>query len=374
MPAAQWDRYLRVFARIDVVSRRGTLPADARPANLNVSSRPEVSFRFVPNLASPVLQLTRRSEAVAAIRDVVARSDAVIARLPSENGLIAADAARSMGKPWIVEVLGCPWDGLWNYGNWQGKFYAPVMAWRTRRTVARAPFAFYVTREFLQDRYPCVNGNAIGCSDVEVPAPNPDVLVQRQAWAARRRDALVFGLIGSLHGNVKGIQSALAAIAGIRDKAPGIELRVLGAGDATPWISLAKQLGVREIVHFDGTLPSGAPVRAWLDRIDVYLQPSFKEGLPRALVEAMSRGCPAIASSAGGIPELLEAECLHRPGDVEGLRKLIKVALEDPDWRRRQSARNWQASGAYASDVLAKQRNAFWDSFARSVRSAKANP
>ncbi len=46
----------------------------------------------------------------------------------------------------------------------------------------------------------------------------------------------------------------------------------------------------------------------WLETIDIYTQPSRQEGLPRALIEAMSRGLPAFGARTAGIPELLEKE------------------------------------------------------------------
>ena len=56
-----------------------------------------------------------------------------------------------------------------------------------------------------------------------------------------------------------------------------------------PWMQEAKKMNVSNFIQFDGTLPSGQKVYDWLDEVDIYLQPSFQEGLPRALIEAMSR-------------------------------------------------------------------------------------
>lgn len=371
LPAKQWDRYLRVFRHIEVVSRCGSLPEHKHPGELNISSRPGISFTFVPDLSSPVAAVTRRAEAKAIIREAVGNADAVIARLPSETGLIAAGVARDLGKPWAAEALGCPWDGLWNYGNWQGKVYAPVMAWRMRKAMRHAPFAIYVTQRFLQGRYPCRNGSAVACSDVEIPTPSKDVLERRMERRSESNRPLVFGLVGSLNGKVKGIQTALAAFSRIREQLPSFEFRILGAGDAAPWRALAQQHGVADVTRFYGTLPSGGPVLEWLDAVDVYLQPSFKEGLPRALVEAMSRACPAIASSVAGIPELLEAEVLHRPGDIDRLCALLLQAASDPAWRMRQAARNWREAGSYARPMLESRRNRFWDDFAVQVQAAQ---
>ena len=60
----------------------------------------------------------------------------------------------------------------------------------------------------------------------------------------------------------------------------------------------------------------GKEVMAWLDGIDIYLQPRMAEGLPRSLIGAMSRGCPFVGSRCGGITGLLEEECLIEPGNT----------------------------------------------------------
>jgi glycosyltransferase involved in cell wall biosynthesis len=362
-PASLWERYLTVFDSIRVLAREDKhVPAEGLK-NYEVSSRDGVTFDFVPDLTKPKTRLLKALEARERIRQSLSDADALIARLPSETGLVAIREMLQQGKPWAVEVAGCPWDGLWNYGTWQGKLYAPIMYWRTRSAVAKSPFALYVTQRFLQKRYPSY-GIKIGCSDVEIPQPSADVLERRLSHVGCEHSPMVLGLIGTLSGRIKGIQTVLQALAQLRDKLPPLQFRVLGGGDATVWQQEARKYGVADLVRFDGVLPSGAPVFSWLDEIDIYLQPSFKEGLPRALVEAMSRGCPALASNCAGIPELLEAGSLLAPGDVSKLASLLQRATESQEWRAEQAKRNWEVSKGYSKERLETRRNEFWQTFA----------
>jgi glycosyltransferase involved in cell wall biosynthesis len=367
-PASLWDRYLAHFDQLAVMGRKKEMPAGKTEADLQRSSRSGVNFVFLPNLSSPRAQLFRRRAALDLARETIEGADAVIARLPSEIGLVAIQAARELGRPWAVEVAGCPWDGLWNYGTLQGKVYAPVMAARTRRAVARAPFAFYVTREFLQRRYPNLTGRTVDCSDVEIPAPEETVLARRRARIRCGSSTFVLGLIGSLKTRYKGIQTVLKSLASVRDVLQPTEFRILGGGDPEPWRREAAAYGVDDLVRFDGVLPGGEPVWGWLDDVDLYLQPSFKEGLPRALVEAMSRGCPAIGSTCAGIPELLDKEALIRPGDNVALADKINHAVYSLDWQARQAEQNWREAFEYAADRLDARRHAFWSEFAAHAR------
>lgn len=363
-----WDRYLLYADRVRVMGR-GRAPGFSQHREAQYYeplSRPNVSFRLVPDVRAGLTFLARQRQLRQIAEQEAGQVDAVVARLPSETGLAAIRGACSAGKPWAVEVSGCAWASLRNYGGARGKVYAPIMWYRVRRVVKRAPFALYVTNRFLQQRYPCPNGCTIACSNVELPTPSKEVLERRLLTEGEDRAhdrKMVLGLIGSLHGRFKGIQTVLEALSHVRSELPPFQFRVLGVGDPAPWRALASEYGIDDAVSFDGTLPGGGPVFEWLDGIDVYLQPSLGEGLPRALVEAMSRGCPAIGSRVAGIPELLPSECLIRPGDARDLGRLLVRAAHDPAWRREQAVRNWDKATEYSRDVLEPKRREFWERF-----------
>jgi glycosyltransferase involved in cell wall biosynthesis len=361
-----WQHYLAFADRVTVASR-GEALANRDRTGLTAVSRPEVAYEAISSLSGPWIRYSNRPRARRRMRALVERADAVVARLPSELGTLAVELAERTGTPYAVELVTCTWDALWNYGTWQGKAYAPISWWKTRRLVRRAPFVLYVTQEFLQRRYP-TGGRSVGCSDVELSELDRSVLERRLARISAAERPVRIGTIAALTVRFKGIQTALEALGRIRDAVPPFELHVLGAGDSTPWRRLAAEHGVDGQTHFDGTLPPGEPVRDWLDSVDLYIQPSFQEGLPRGLVEALSRACPALGSTAGGIPELLDPECLHRPGDVERLAELISRAATDRRWQAAQARRNFEAAARYTREELDRVRAGFWHEFARSVR------
>ena len=359
-----WTRYLNHFEKVIVVARQGCLPEHKKQDDLVLSSRENVAFNFIPNLSSIKSQVLKRYEARQLMQTYVSDVDAVIARLPSEIGLLAINTAVKQNKTWAVEVAGCPWDGLWNYGTWQGKFYAPAKYYRVKRAVAKAPYALYVTSEFLQRRYPCKHGQIVNCSNVEIPSPSENILQQRIERIHSSQKKIILGLIGTLRGKFKGIQTVLASLSQIRNDLPHFEFHILGGGSSKKWQELASAYGLSDVVFFDGVLPGGDPVFEWLDNVDIYLQPSFKEGLPRALIEAMSRGCPSIASNVAGIPELLEETNLINPGNVKQLSELLVQSANDRNWMLQQAQRNWQHSVNYSNHILETRRNVFWGEFA----------
>lgn len=362
-----WDRYLKEFHELKVLCRQRSLPYNLNINNLEVSSRPKVSFVFAPNLSSLKSQLFNQKQARDIVKENLKDIDAVIARLPSEFGLLAIKEAKRIGIPYAIEVAGCPWDGLWNYGNLKGKLYAPIMYARTRAAIKDSPFVFYVTKYFLQKRYPNKIGVSVGCSDVEISHPLPDVLTHRLDKDNKDSGPIILGLIGTLKTRFKGIQTVFEALSLIKSELPPLQFRILASGDKEPWIEEAKRYGIQDLVFFDGTLPAGEAVMNWLDNIDIYLQPSFKEGLPRALVEAMSRGCPAIGSTCAGIPELLSSDCLIKPGDSKHLSKLISNAVKNNEWRQSNAKLNWSTAAAYSIEKLSITRESFWSDFSTHV-------
>jgi len=302
---------------------------------------------------------------------LVAGHGAVIARLPSEIGLLAIRSARTLGKPWAVEVVGCPWDALWNYGSLAGKVYAPFARRRMQRALARADHAIYVTQRYLQEQYPSHAQNICSASNVTLTDVSETVLSERlRRIEALGQHPIRLGLIGTLKGRYKGIQTALASLAQARGDLPPLKLHILGGGNPTPWKAEAERLGVSDLVQFEGTLPAGMAVLRWLDKVDLYLQPSLQEGLPRALIEAMSRGCPALASSVAGIPELLPSEDMIRPSDTAALAALLRQRVSDRAWMLERASRNWSEAREYRAEVLEARRTRFWSAFRQSIAPA----
>lgn len=362
-----WHRYLSFAEQVTVASRARELASDGSLEGLTLVSQPGVRFESIPDLSGPLIRYSNRRAARRRLRALIGNASALVARLPSEIGSLAIDVARDVRKPWAVEVVTCTWDALWNYGSLQGKVYAPISWWTTRRRVRRAEHAVYETQAFLQRRYPA-RGSTEGIPIVELPEVDDAVLSERLEAIGRWEPPFRIGLIGALSVGFKGIDTAIDALGRERARLPAFEFRVLGAGDASRWRRVAEDAGIADSVSFDGVLPSGEPVNAWLDRLDLYVQPSFQEGLPRGTLEAMSRGLPALSSTAGGLPELLDPECLHAPGDAALLGRLLVRVCSNPEWQAAQARRNFEVARRYTKSVLDQRRNEFWQDFVRTVR------
>ncbi len=369
-PYSLWERYLRHFDALVVSTRMRSIDevAENVKKGLSISGGERVTFRPITTKRGGIL--ADWLDISLQISNIIAHVDCVIVRLPSFIGFLASHLVMRSGKPWAAEVVGCSWDSLFNYGNVQGKIAALPSLIIQKHYVKKAPFSLYVSQNFLQQRYPC-NGFIGACSDVSIASVEDRILQRRleRIDDGFKERPINFGLIGSLDVGYKGHETAIRALAMIHDQIPDFRLRFLGSGNPNRWHKFAERKGVGDKVQFDGIKHSGQQVYEWLDNIDVYTIPSLQEGLPRALVEAMSRGCPAVGVATGGITELLDASFLVPRRDFRSLANVMKKLVANGKQMKEQAQRNFSKAKEFEYDALHDKRNIFWSKFAAYVKS-----
>jgi glycosyltransferase involved in cell wall biosynthesis len=363
---AFFKSYLEVFSEVTVVARMREVEA----AGADPSAGGEgVRFVFLKNIATPGSFLGLRRRQARIIARLMEEHDALIVRLPSEFGIMAAGIASRKHRDYLAEVVGCAFDAMWYYGGWKARLYAPVFFLKMRHAVRHASHVAYVTQAFLQQRYPA-SGQAetLALSDVSLPPYDANALTVRLERIRKREGRIVCGTIANLNLRYKGIDSALKAVAALAAGGNAVEYRLLGEGDPARYLALAEKLGIRQLVFFEGKKVSGEDIRRWLERIDLYILPSLTEGLPRSLIEAMDRACPAVASSVGGIPELLEPSALFPPGDAEALAEKVTAFVSDRQKMAQSAERNHAVAKRYGRENLEKKRGTFLRTFRDACR------
>jgi len=117
---------------------------------------------------------------------------------------------------------------------------------------------------------------------------------------------------------------------------PGVHVAIAGEGPLrATLLRQAARVGVGDRLHLLG---SRDDVPALLAAADVVCHPSHEEGLGQVLIEALLAGAAVVASSAGGIPEVVEGRgLLVPPRDPVALSDALRRALADPDPLRRRA-------------------------------------
>lgn len=151
---------------------------------------------------------------------------------------------------------------------------------------------------------------------------------------ARSSNTLVF--LGQF-GRRKGIFDLLAALAALKVRFPEIRLQCGGDGDIPGVVARAEELGLSDNIEVLGWV-SGVAKQRVLAEGTIYVLPSYAEGLPISVLEAMEAGMPVVATTVGGIPDAIEDGMegfLVSPGDINCLVNRISQLLQDSDLRSR---------------------------------------
>lgn len=370
---AVFDRYLQVFDHITLLMRKADVDPDDTEtlSRMNKLNAERIDVVILPNLTASIknyLSLKLRREFRKIVIANITPDRAVIIRAPSSSGTIAAKHCRKIGKPYLAEAVGCPWDSLWNH-SLRGKLLAAKSWLQMRFCMRHASHAVYVTDEFLQRRYP-TRGKSAPISDVELRPADGAVLEKRLEKIARHDGRTVIGTAAAVNVAFKGQHFVIEALA--RLKAQGrtdFEYRLAGGGDSSRLRALAEKRGVSDQVVFEGSLPHDR-MFDWLDGLDLYIQPSLQEGMPRALIEAMSRALPAFGSRIGGMPELLGGSAIFPAKDTAAIADML-AALGKESMSAMARA-NFARAADFEKAKLEKRRFDFYREFAEEAKESKA--
>ena len=227
--------------------------------------------------------------------------------------------AKAFGKPVIMHTHGCEFH----------TFHDGLPGWLRYGVDAalRQADCFIVLSESWKDYYltHCgLNPDRVIVlpNPVEIPASTPD----RAASSVTR-----FVFLGRI-GQRKGAFDLLQAFANLpADCLPQAQLTLAGDGELDKASDLVKQLNLEDHVELPGWIDLEQRNRLLWDA-DVFILPSYNEGLPMAMLEAMAWGLPVISTPVGGIPEVIvsgENGYLADPGDIKALSAAMQSLVED---------------------------------------------
>ena len=367
--------YHELYERYSYIADEITFMMRTKPIDGNRKFTPvpdEITVVSVPNFKSPKTYFKKKNEAAAIVEKQVIDSDYIILRSQSSIAQLALQYIKKYKKPYIIESVGCSWDSYWNHGL-LGKVVAPYMYLKTRNEIKNASYVYYVTTEFLQKRYP-TKGKTVSCSNVVLDPLEPETLEKRfqKINTFNPRKKLILGTAAAIDTRYKGHEHVIEAMPKLLELGYNVEYRLAGGctgqRNSTFLADLAKKCGVEERVIFCGSL-SSAQMPDYYDSLDIYVQPSKQEGLPRAVIEAMSRACPVIGTNIAGIPELVQKEFLFKKGSSKEIEYAIKRII-DSDLNK-IAKENYSTASKYEREKLVHKRQKFYDVFIEETKKGR---
>lgn len=137
---------------------------------------------------------------------------------------------------------------------------------------------------------------------------------------------------------MKGLPLLFEALSQLKERFPNVKLTVVGDGEEREDIkAIAQSLNITEHIDFVG-YKSQAEVREYLQQSDIFVLPSFAEGVPVVLMEAMAAGVPVLTTQIAGVPELVAHDrsgWLVPPGDVTTLVDGLATLIDNAELRDR---------------------------------------
>lgn len=165
---------------------------------------------------------------------------------------------------------------------------------------------------------------------------NP-VNVGKFSIASRRkvRDGITFVNVARFS-ELKNQSFLVEAFSRVLKELPTAHLVLVGDGELRAQVETkVMELHLEEFISFTGLIPNVVDI---LMQSDIFVLPSRFEGLPLSILEAMAAGLPVIATSVGGVPDIVKGNgILIDEGDIKGLTKAMLKLAEDERLRRAMS-------------------------------------
>ena len=344
-PILQTVRELARLADVRVISPVATYPRWARPRSYLFHAplpqqMQDCDTEYVSYPALPMVSRPFNGHLCGmAITEAMARfaPDVVLSYWLYPDAFGAMRAASRLGIPWVAGARGSDL-----------RVRDAVSRMLTGQVVRRARRLLVVSEDLRRvaiERYGAAPDRTItipnGCNAaIFHPASRSEARRQLGVDEGARLVVYVGRLVPE-----KGLRELLEATAMLSQAHPRVELALIGDGPLRDELDQSARRIAGVPVHLPGALDASMVAR-WMAASDLITLPSYSEGHPNVLVEALASGRPVVATHVGGIPEVVDASCgvLVAPRDVHALSVALGQVMDrrwDPDALARRFSRDW---------------------------------
>jgi teichuronic acid biosynthesis glycosyltransferase TuaC len=352
---------MRMLARrvdLHVFFPAATYPGMLRPAS--ASARPidpawqpaDVAVSYIPYPVLPVVSRPLNGFVMAnRLLPHVRRfqPDVILNYVVYPDGYAAVRVGKALGVPVVLTAIGSDLNRIPD----------ALCAKLTRSALRDAAFTTTVSHDLAKTAVrlgaPAERVQAIlnGC-DTSVFHPQDGAAARVALGLDTLAEVIVY--VGRLDMR-KGLVELVEAMASLSAERPAARCFLVGDGPDKPLIEQAiARMKAEEIIAFVPPQPTKEVAR-WMAAADLVTLPSYREGCPNVVVEALAAGRPVVATNVGGIPELMDESCgrLVPAMDVPALARALDETLAAP-WDAEQIAarhsRSWSDVADNVYEVL----------------------
>ena len=354
-------RYLEVFEKVRLIAHCEEIGVKD-VANMVRVDGPNLEIYEVPFPHGKIGYIKK----YLAIKSALCRSldscDAALLRIPDELAFQLYAEIKKQHLPLAVEVTSDPWM-LFKKGNTSDSFFRPFIRlhWHhmQKKICREANGTSYVTREYLQHRYP----PSVGENFFTTNYTNAEIDETWLDFCSGNKENECSRLIHvatSISGNAKGHRELLSAAGILLEQGNKVEVALVGAGELnSDCKAIVAQYHLEPYLRLLGRLTK-EQLKEELSKADIFVFPSYVEGLPRVVVEAMGMGLPCVATDLPGIVELLGEEWCVPVQDAMTLASKVKTLLADSALAKSVGKHNREVAKDFSLPVIKERRNSFY--------------
>ncbi len=347
--------YLKVFDTVTILARSKDLKE--LPKEYKKTTGDKLTFIKVPDI-SGAKYLIRIDSLLNKINLNLAEFDAICFRIPSVLAFgVWKINRRTFRHPYIFEFIGDPKEALINENDSFLKkmvftTIGSLIEYRMKLITKRAVCGSYVSFNHLQNKFPVQNG--VETEVISSIRLNKKYILDKLPAVNTNEVSIIH--VGSFV-FIKNHNFLIEFIKLLKEENIKVKLTFLGNGalmeDSKRKVA---DLGLEEIISFKGHITGFDNIVKYLDNNNVFILPSFSEGMPRALIEAMARGLICFGSNRGGISELLESEFLFEPTNPEDFSKNFMEIILNKELIEKSRKRNLEFAKSFEQDLLTSKR------------------
>ena len=232
--------------------------------------------------------------------------------------------------------------------------------------VKKANGVSYVTREYLQSVYPCRAINKGESIDYfqsyysSIQLSENDIRTQK-IYPKKLNKIKLIHVSNSINSNIKGHITVIDIANILVSKGYKVKVTFVGDGSLLKELkSTVKNMGLEDIIDFCGRIKDKTTLFNKLAEHDMFVFPTYSEGLPRCLIEAMAVGLPCLTTPVSGIPELIDRKYLFDPKDSDSFANEIVRLMKNGEELNNMSNSNLAVAKQYIDEVLQDRRRDFY--------------
>lgn len=360
-----FQRYLNIFEKVRFVAKTKYVDSIDTTAHLLVKSEGLEIFEL-PWYQGFKAMLKTMFKLISRYRKACDGCDCYIFRISQIESYLTFILGKKRDKPFAVEVVNDPA----NFTDMKGIFMWTNVQ-MLKYMVKKANGVSYVTKHILQKLYPSqarLRGESGRYFESYYSSIHLMISHIREPknYLDTKASFEIIHIANAINGNLKGHKTLIESLKIVTNHGYNITACCIGDGNFVPiFMDYAEKLGVADKVQFIGRLHSREAVIERLFKSDLFVYPTYMEGLPRCVIEAMAAGLPCISTSIGGMPELLEDKYMFGPDDSGSFANEIMRLIENPAELEIMSQRNIEIAKRYTKEKLNERRKQFYSRLRR---------